>query len=436
MNLQRMFESYLAGCVKMTFAREKPTVIGIAGSVGKTSTRAAVGIALAANEPGSGVAMSDKNFNNDLGVPLVIFDCAMPRKSPFKWLALLAKAGLTALGLFNLRAKTFALELGTDRPGDLYRLMKMVKPQIGVFTAVGPEHTEFFGDVEGVAKEEAAIVAMLPKDGTMVFNIDDLKVHEICDGLDFKRVTFGLHELADVKVKNLQVSLVPSSPESSGLDIVFGVQGLEKRLRLTGTIGRPQAYATAAALAVVMAVDGDVDAALERLARNYHGMPGRMRLVPGIKKTWLIDDTYNSSPLASLSALDDLEHFPVPDGGRRFAALGDMLELGSLAEEAHEDMGRTVAESGVDLLVVCGTLAHVTAKGAKAAGMPEESIVTFAKSSEAGLFIQDRLHENDVVLIKGSQGSRMERITKELMARPDLAEKMLVRHTPDWLARS
>lgn len=410
-------------------------VIGVAGSVGKTSTRAAVGIALGANEQGSGVVMSDKNFNNDLGVPLVVFDCEMPRKSPFKWIKLLMKAGLTAIGIFRLRAKTFVLELGTDRPGDLPRLMGMVKPQIGVFTAVGPEHTEFFGDVAGVAKEEAAIVAMLPKSGTMVFNHDDLMVHEICDSLDFKRTSFGLHESADVKVVSLDVNLDNEKTEESGLDIVFSIQGREKRLRLTGTVGRPQAYATAAALAVVITFGTDVDAALDRLGRNYHGMPGRMRLIRGIKKTWLIDDTYNSSPLASLSALHDLEHFPVPDGGRRLAALGDMLELGSLAESSHDEMGRAAAEAGVDLLVCCGTLAHTTAKGAKQAGMPEDRVMTFAKSSEAGLFLQDRMRENDVILIKGSQGSRMEKISKELMARPDLAEKLLVRHTPDWLAR-
>lgn len=435
MNLQKAFEKYLAWCVKTALKREKPMVIGVAGSVGKTSTRAAVGIALGANEPGSKVAMSDKNFNNDLGVPLVIFGCEMPRKSPIKWLALLSRAGLTAIGILRLRAKTFVLELGTDRPGDLPRLMSMVKPQIGVFTAVGPEHTEFFGDVAGVAKEEAAIVAMLPKSGTMVFNHDDLMVHEICDSLDFKRTSFGLHESADVKVVSLNVELDDEKTDESGLDIVFSIQGREKRLRLTGTVGRPQAYATAAALAVVITLGVDVDAALERLNRKYHGMPGRMRLICGIKKTWLIDDTYNSSPLASLSALHDLEHFPVPDGGRRLAALGDMLELGSLAENAHDEMGRTAAEAGVDLLVCCGTLAHTTAKGALQAGMPEERIMTFAKSSEAGLFLQDRMRENDVILIKGSQGSRMEKITKELMARPDLAEKLLVRHTPDWLAK-
>jgi len=106
-----------------------------------------------------------------------------------------------------------------------------------------------------------------------------------------------------------------------------------------------------------------------------------------------------------------------------------------LEEEVHLKMGRQAAEAGIDLLVLCGTLAHTVARGAREAGFPEDKIAIIPKSAEAGLFIQEKLCEGDVVLVKGSQGVRMERIVKELMARPDLAEKLLVRHTADWLAR-
>lgn len=160
-----------------------------------------------------------------------------------------------------------------------------------------------------------------------------------------------------------------------------------------------------------------------------------MRLLEGVKRTWLIDDSYNSSPLAALSAVHDLSVFPVVEGAKRIAALGDMLELGSLAERAHVDMGRAVVEKGIDMLVACGTLAHIAANAAVEAGMPESSVFTFPDSREAGLFIQERLKQGDVVLIKGSQGARMERIAKELMAHPDKAEEQLVRHSKDWLAR-
>jgi len=435
MPLQQTLERYLGRCVRIAVDRDKPLIIGVAGSVGKTSTRAAVGTALGATEKGTGVVMSDKNFNNDLGVPLTVFGSGMPGKSPLKWLGLLTKATLAAIGVSRLRAKTFVLELGTDRPGDLARLMRMVKPKIGVFTAIGAEHTEFFGTVENVAKEEAAIVTMLPKDGVAIYNSDDARVKEICEQLGIRKVSFGMYEAPDVDLLDFKVSLNPDQPELSGIRLKYRIADSELDLALTGTVGRPQALSVAAALAVVSAVGADFGSAVKRLMMDFHGMPGRMRLIPGIKRTWLIDDTYNSSPLAALSAIRDLLEFPVEAGAKRIAALGDMLELGSLSEQAHLEMGKAAADSGLDLLVACGTLAHVVAKGAREAGMPEEKVFTFAKSTDAGLFIQERLHEKDVVLIKGSQGTRMERITKELMARPDLAEKLLVRHTPDWLAR-
>jgi UDP-N-acetylmuramoyl-tripeptide--D-alanyl-D-alanine ligase len=435
MSLQKSFEKYLSRCVRMSFGREKPLVIGIAGSVGKTSTRAAVGIVLGAAEQGSGVVMSDKNFNNDLGVPMTVFGCAMPGKSPFKWLSLLGTATLSAIGLKKLRAKTFVLELGTDRPGDLARLMRMVQPKIGVLTAIGAEHTEYFGTVENVAKEEATIVAMLPKDGVAIYNTDDARVKEICEQLTIAKLSFGRYETPDIDLIEFNIHLDPSGADASGLRLKYRVGQTDLDLSLTGTVGRPQALSCAAALAVVSAMGGDLQQAIVRLSRDFHGMHGRMRLIPGIKHTWLIDDTYNSSPLAAYSAIRDLLEFPIEAGAKRIAALGDMLELGDLSEQAHLEMGKAAADSGLDLLVACGTLAHVIAKGAREAGMPEEKVFTFAKSADAGLFIQERLHANDVVLIKGSQGVRMERITKELMARPDLAERLLVRHTPDWLER-
>jgi UDP-N-acetylmuramyl pentapeptide synthase len=436
MSFQKILERYMGKCVSLAVQREKPFIIGVAGSVGKTSTRAAVGIALGAAEQGTSVVMSDKNFNNDLGVPLTIFGCGMPGRSPLKWLRLLAKATLGAIGISKLRAKTFVLELGTDRPGDLPRLMKMVRPKIGIFTAIGPEHTEFFGTLDNVAKEEAAIVTMLPKDGIAIYNADDPRVAEVCEQLTIKKMSFGMHESPNVKLLDFKIELNQTLPEASGVRLKYRIGHEDIELVLTGTVGRPQALSVAAGLAAVLATDGDLGIALKRLMMDFHGMPGRMRLIPGIKRTWLIDDSYNSSPLAALSAIHDLMEFPIEAGAKRIAALGDMLELGNLSEQAHLDLGKAAADSGLDLLVTCGTLAHVVAKGARQAGMPEEKIFTFAKSTDAGLFIQERLHEKDVVLIKGSQGTRMERITKELMARPDLAAELLVRHSPDWLARS
>lgn len=436
MSLQRSFESFLGACVKRAVSREHPTIIAVAGSVGKSSTKTAIGIALNANQPGSNVVASEKNYNNELGVPLTVFGADAPHRSPIRWFLLLSKAWLTSLGVMKLRANTFVLEMATDKPGDLAYLLNIAPPTIGVLTAIGIEHTEYFGSVDAVAQEESTVLDVLMEDGTAVVNADDARVQNAALACKAQYVSFGEAEAATARIVSCAMAIDPAHPESSGLDLRIALYGSTHRLRLAGTVGRPQAYAVAAALAVCAALDQDIPTAIQRLEERFHGMPGRMRLLEGIKHTWLIDDSYNSSPLAVLSAIRDLASFPITEGARRIIALGDMRELGSLAEVSHEEEGKAVAQAGIDMLVVCGTLAHVVARAAREAGMSEDRIFTFNNSSEVGLFIQERLKQGDVVLAKGSQNTvRMERVVKELMAHPDKASQLLVRQSPDWLLR-
>lgn len=431
--LQHYFERFLGNCVSRSFRRERPLVIGVAGSVGKTSTKTAIGIALGAHEAGTGVVMTEKNYNNELGVPLVVFGCDMPHRSPVLWIQLLGKAFLTSIGLLKLRARVFVLELGTDKPGDLDYLINMTHPTIGVLTAIGIEHTEFFGSIEGVEREEMTLIRRLPADGIAVVNVDDRRIQNAIASLPVRQVGFGTGDTAMAQVFETRIEVDSEKPESSGLFVDISVFGKTRPLRLTGTVGRPQAYAVAAAIACVISIDADLKTAIRRLEEQFHGMPGRMSLIEGIKHSWLIDDSYNSSPLAVASALRDLASFPVVEGARRIAALGDMRELGALTEDAHREEGLLAAEVGVDMLVVCGTLAHVVARAAKEGGMPDEHIFTFANSAEVGLFIQERMKKGDVILIKGSQNTVfMERVTKELMAHPEEAGQLLVRQSAEW----
>jgi len=435
MTLQKLLERFLGTCVRLSFEREQPFVICVAGSVGKTSTKTAIGVALGADEPGSRVVTSQKNYNNEIGVPLTVFGCDAPGRSLIAWSILLGKALLTRWGVLPLRAKIFVLEMGVDRPGDLAYLTSIAQPNVGVLTAIGPEHTEFFGSIENVAGEEITILRALKPDGVAVLNGDDEMIRTISQGLRTNVFSFGTAEDATARIVEHHLVIDEQSPEASGIETRLSMMGTSWTIRLTGTVGRPQAYAVAAALAVVSAIDGEEAQALDRIQKRFHGMPGRMRLVEGIKRTWLIDDSYNSSPLAALSALRDLAAFPIREGAQRIAALGDMLELGNLAEPSHEEIGRAVAESNIDVLVACGALAHIVVNAAIAARMPRDNIFTFADSREAGLFIQARLREGDVVLVKGSQGGRMERVTKELMAHPERAGELLVRQAKEWLEK-
>jgi len=157
---------------------------------------------------------------------------------------------------------------------------------------------------------------------------------------------------------------------------------------------------------------------------NYIPARGRTNLILGVKNTWIIDDTYNASPQSAKVALEILAEMPAT--GHRFAVFGDMLELGSLSEEGHQQVGRELVRLGIDYLFVVGERSRDIARGAKSAGMDEDRIYHFPFTMEAGTFLQERLKSGDVVLIKGSRGSKMEQVVYEIMAKPWLSRDLLV----------
>ena len=163
--------------------------------------------------------------------------------------------------------------------------------------------------------------------------------------------------------------------------------------------------------------------------------PGRMNLLPGIKHSFIIDDTYNSSPEAALAAVKTLAKINIDKEASRYAVLGDMLEIGAYSEEGHRLVGAQVAKSGIKYLIAVGERARDFIRGAKESEMEDDFIFYFDKPEEAGKFLQNRLQAGDVLLVKGSQGARMEKIVKELMAEPDKASSLLVRQSKEWAGK-
>jgi UDP-N-acetylmuramoyl-tripeptide--D-alanyl-D-alanine ligase len=159
---------------------------------------------------------------------------------------------------------------------------------------------------------------------------------------------------------------------------------------------------------------------------------GRTNLITGIKETQIIDDTYNSSPKAVKAALTVLTELRAR---RKIAVLGEMLELGSESEKLHQEIGREVFVRGIDLLITTGERARDIARGAKEAGMNDNLIFSFETPGETGRFLQDRITMGDLILIKGSQGVRMEKVVKEIMAEPEKAGELLVRQDEEWLKK-
>lgn len=440
MMIHTVVQRFLGAAARRAIRREKPRIVAVTGSVGKSSVKEAIGVALGTREPKTGVRASLKNYNNEYGVPLTVLGMQTPGRNPLAWAHVLVRAAWVGWGKGKIGATTLVLEMGADRKGDLAALVKIAPPQISVVTAVAPAHAEFFGRVEDVAHEKATLVRSLPKDGCAILNLDDRLVASMRKETAASVFFVGESDGADARIQDVRVSTQEDERGHTiprGLEVVVELQGQMLRTELRGTIGRPQGFAAATALAVAHHCDVPLASAVARLQRDYHGIPGRTRIIPGIKYTTLIDDSYNAaSPTAVISGLRDVASLDLAKGTqKRIAALGDMRELGEYSDDAHRNVGHEVASLGFDVLVTCGTLARGIADAAHEAGMPKDAIHSFDDVAAAGRFIQDVIASGDIVFVKGSQGSRMEKIVKELMAEPLQAPFVLVRMTSDWVNR-
>lgn len=410
-----------------------PEVIGITGSVGKTSTKEAVFAVLSGQFR---VRRNVKNYNNEIGVPLSILGCETGGKSLFKWLGVFFKGW----GLIFKRDPNYPeiliLEMGADRPGDIRYLTDLAPCKVGVVTAVGPTHVEFFKTVAKVVREKQIIVTHLKRDGVAILNADDELVLPMRTRTEAEVISFGISQKADLKALELKViqEMEKGFLTTEGINFKMQYGGSVVPVFLAEVVGRQHIYAALAATAVGLSYGLNLVEIAERL-RFYQAPPSRMHLVPGIKFTTIIDDTYNSSPLAAKMALEILSEIQVMEGAKRIAVLGDMLELGGYTEEAHRQIGKKVAELKIDFLLTVGERAKFMADEALKSGLNENQIVKFAQSEEAGRFLQEKIQSGDLILIKGSQGVRMEKIVKEIMANPLEAEKLVCRQSEEWLKR-
>ena len=411
--------------------RYHPDVVAVTGSVGKTSTVQAIAAVLSGT---FAVRRNYKNYNNEIGTPLTIIGAHSPGRSPVQWLVVFLRAARLLVWRDAGYPHVLILEMGADHPGDLAYLTSFVPLKIGVITAVGEAHLEFFETVERIAKEKSELVRVLPKHGLAILNADDPRVMEMGKKTKASVLSFGFAVNADIRALEVNVSHEGNYRDVATLQgVSFKVQhgGSIVPVLLPKVLGKQMVSAALAAVAVGLAFNLDLVTIVERL-KNFESPPGRMHLIDGVKYTLLIDDTYNSSPAALHSALTQLQLVTLPEHSRKYAVLGAMLELGAQTEALHRQAGQAVARSGVDYLISVGEVARDFVRGAVAAGMPTDRCFEFSDTDSAGRFLQQHIKQGDLLLIKGSQGSRMEKIVKELMAEPQRAEELLVRQDASW----
>ncbi|HYF28737.1 MAG TPA: cyanophycin synthetase [Candidatus Paceibacterota bacterium] len=402
----------------------RPQIVMVTGSVGKSSTKDAIATALA---PSIYLRASTKSYNSDFGLPLTVIGRETAWGNPIGWLSILVE-GLLLLIFPAHYPKLLVLEVGADHPKDLQKLLKIATPDAVVVTRLPevPVHVEAYEGPEEVREEEFAPAGALAHGAPLILAAEDTHAKKLARGIHATITTYGYGEEADVRIT---APVFVADGADAGMHATLSIAGHPYEVSTRGVIGEQQLYAPAAAVATALALGVPVKQALLGLA-EYEPPPGRARILAGVSGSLLIDDTYNSSPAAVEEALKSLTL--VKGAKRRVAILGDMLELGRYSAKEHERIGVIAAEY-VDVLITVGHRAESIATAflnAREGGTVED----YENSVLAAAAIPESIREGDVVLIKGSQSMRMERITEALLANPEDVAK-LPRQDAAWKRR-
>ncbi|MFZ2488311.1 MAG: UDP-N-acetylmuramoyl-tripeptide--D-alanyl-D-alanine ligase [Anaerolineae bacterium] len=360
-------------------ARFTPRVIGITGSVGKTTTKEIVAAVLSQHY----LTLKNRgNLNNEIGLPLTVLQ-------------------------LNEQHERLVVEMGMYDVGEIALLSHIAQPHIGVITNIGPVHLERLGTIERIAQAKAELVEALPADGVAILNADDPLVDAMAKQTTARVFRYGLTPGTDLWADEIV---------GEGLDGIrfrFHYQNDVLHVRVP-LLGRHSVH-TALRAAAVGLVDG---LSWEEIIRGMQQLDVQLRLIAArtAHGAILLDDTYNASPASTMAALNLLADLTV-ENGRRIAVLGDMLELGSYEEEGHRKIGARAADV-VDFLVTVGQRGRIIAEEAEAAGLAAARIVAFDTAAAALEDLRTIIGPGDVVLVKGSRAVHMDEIASALATSP------------------
>jgi len=354
-------------------------VIAITGSAGKTTTKETIAEMLATRYR---VVKNKGNLNNHIGLPLSLMQ-------------------------LRTRPDVAVMELGMNHAGEISRLVEIAEPDVRVWTNVGDAHLGFFASPDAIADAKAEILERASTGTLLVCNADDSRVMARARVFAGRTMTFGVVNDADVRATNVEDRGVDGM--RARVSTPAGAQVFETPLLGRGNLANVLA-ATAVALDANIPLDTIAGVAARLRAADRRGAVSRL---PG--GITLIDDSYNSSPTALRRALDVVAHESRCE--RKIAVLGEMLELGDHAEALHEECGRAAAAAGLSMLfAIGGAPARALADAAITAGMPRESVTYFAQSADAIGPISAEVRRGDLVLVKGSRGTRTDLVVDRLAA--------------------
>lgn len=417
----KIFYALLAHLARVYLQRHQPLVVGVTGSVGKSAAKEAIILALS---PFYRVRGTVGNYNNEVGVPLTILNLSGPSGAKWRWVLVLAAAIRRAyFDTQSQDSEALVLELGIDQPGDMAHLVAIAAPTVGVFLGVSESHLKSFGTLANIATEKGKLINALPEGGVAVLNYDDPLVVKTETKSGVKRVGFG-----DSSEATLRGTAVEFDSTLGGYRFKLEFAGSLLPVKLPHVVGRHQLESVLAAFGVVHGLGHSMVEAAKAL-EAFRVMPGRLSLLPGIRSAKVLDDTYNASPVSTRAALQTLAEV---GGSRKIAVLGDMLELGSDSQKLHNSLADTILAVPVTTFVGIGRYMHGLHEELLRRGMDRSQNYWFESPMAAHDTVVNMLDSGDVVLVKGSQGMRLETISIDLLDPSINASEVLCRQSAGW----
>ncbi len=359
----------LADLARFYLQKFSVPVIALTGSVGKTTTKDMVAAALGEKYR---VLKTQGNFNNDIGLPLTIFN-------------------------LDKEHEIVVLEMGMNHFGEIHHLVSIARPQKAIITNVGMSHIENLGSREGILKSKLEITDYFGKDNILFSNADDDMLGTIQSDR-YKIIRYGI----DNKNADYIADNIISKPEYVEFDVRYGRDSAHIKVNLPGI---HNVYNALAAFAIAKSFDVSDEMIIDGIGSF---LPSNMRM--DIKKfgnCTLVNDCYNASPTSTVAALSVLSTI---EAKRRIAILGDMLEMGDFAKEAHKEIGKTVFDMGIDVLLTVGKESENTNEGAISSGMNKEFVHHFESNAALVSVLGEIINKSDAVLVKASRGMHFEQI--------------------------
>jgi len=304
------------------------------------------------------------------------------------------------------KTRVLIIEVPTQKIEDLRFLVKNSSLPILMITHIGdiPFDRDFFAGEREKTKEILKLAKILPAQGFLILNFDDETVREIKTETIAHSLTFGFQEGADFKATDIKLN--------TGTNFKLNYQGNIVPIWLEKLFGKEQIYSALAGAAVGTIFNLNL-VEISQALKNYQSLPGKMRLIKGIKNSWILDDSQSATAITMIEAIEILGKIQGPEFHRKIAVLGDVIGIGKYTIEAHETIGEKIAKN-TDLLFTLGSRAKFIAQGAQKRGLPLEKIFQFETVEEGKLKLKEEIKEGDLVLIDGSKEMKMGELVREI----------------------